>query len=79
MEGVAFTTLKWGNVHATKIALTSSSGLKHDLVVQAQPELWHARQVALHLDRTQNLRADDIARGVDLIRSTTLIEGQCAE
>ena len=45
---------------------TSPSALKHDLVVEAQPQLWHAREVALHLDSTQNLRAHDVSVRIDL-------------
>ena len=35
--------------------------LEHDLVVQAQAQLWHAGQVALHFDSAQDLRAQNIA------------------
>jgi hypothetical protein len=46
--------------------LTSSCALKHGLVVQAQPQLWHTRQVALHLHRAQDLTTDDVTRRIDL-------------
>lgn len=36
-------------------ARRSAGGLEHDLVVEAQPQLGHTGQVALHLDSSQNL------------------------
>jgi hypothetical protein len=48
--------------------LTSSSALEHDFVIQTQPQLRHARQVTLHLDRPEDLRPDDVSVGVDLQR-----------
>lgn len=35
--------------------------LEHDLVVQTQPQLRHARQVAFHLYSAEDFRAEDIA------------------
>jgi hypothetical protein len=45
---------------------TPSGVFKHDLVVQPQPQLGHARKVALHLDGTEDLRSDDVSVSVDL-------------
>lgn len=41
----------------------SASRLKHDFVVEAQSQLWHAGQIAFHFDSTENLGAEDIAVG----------------
>lgn len=40
--------------------------LEHDLVVEAQPQLGHPAQVALHLDRAQDLAPHDVAVRVNL-------------
>lgn len=47
------------------IGRTSASVLKHDLVVQTETQFRHAREVALHLDSTEDLAADDVAVGID--------------
>jgi hypothetical protein len=39
--------------------------LEHDFVIQSQSQLRHTRQVALHFDGTENLRAEYIARRGD--------------
>ena len=42
-------------------ARVAARALEHYLVVQPEPKFGHARQVALHLDRAEDLRADDVA------------------
>lgn len=39
--------------------------LEHDLVVEAEPQLGHAAEVALHLDGAQDLGPEDVAVGRD--------------
>lgn len=39
----------------------ATSGLKHDLVVQTQPQLGHTTQVAFHFDGAQNLGPQDVS------------------
>jgi hypothetical protein len=46
-------------------ACCPAGGLEHDLVVEAQAQFGHAGQVALHLDRAQNLRPQHVAVGGD--------------
>jgi len=45
---------------------TSARALKHDLVVQPEPQFRHAGQVALHLDSAQYFRPDDVAVRINL-------------
>jgi hypothetical protein len=44
---------------------TAARALEHDLVVETEPELWHAGKIALHLDCAKNLGTDDVALCVD--------------
>lgn len=44
---------------------TSTHALKHHLVIEAQTQLGHAGEVALHLDSAHNFTAHDMAVGVD--------------
>lgn len=44
-----------------EIKLTPPSILKHNLIIQPQPKLRHAREVALHLDCAEDLGADYVA------------------
>lgn len=44
---------------------TATHALKHHLVVEAQTQLGHAREVTLHLDSAYNFTAHDMAVGVD--------------
>ena len=48
---------------ATRVA---TRALEHDLVVQPEPQLGHAREVALHLDGAEDLGAHDVAGRVYL-------------
>jgi hypothetical protein len=49
------------------ITLTSTCALKHDLIVETQPKLGHARKVALHLHRAEDLRSNDVSVCVHLV------------
>lgn len=40
----------------------STRRLKHGFIIQPKSQLWHAAQVAFQLDRTKDLRAEDITR-----------------
>ena len=54
-------------LHLDRLASRVAAGaLEHDLVVEPEPELGHARQVALHLPCAKDLGADDAAVCVDL-------------
>ena len=44
---------------------TATGAFEHDLVVEAETELGHSREIALHLHSTEDLGADDIALCVD--------------
>lgn len=49
-------------LHLDRLASCSTTrGLEHGFVVQAQSQLWHTTQIALHLDSAQNLRAQDVS------------------
>ena len=52
--------------HEAGGARTAAGALEHDLVVQAEPELGHAGEVALHLDCAEDLGAYDVTVCVDL-------------
>jgi hypothetical protein len=39
--------------------------LEHDFVIQSQPQLWHSRQIALHLDGSEDLGTEHVARRGD--------------
>jgi hypothetical protein len=45
---------------------TAPSRFKHDLIVQTKTKFWHAREIALHLDGTQDFRSDNVPIRVDL-------------
>ena len=54
-------------LHLDRLASrVAARALEHNLVVQPEPELGHARQVALHLDCAEDLGADDVTVCVDL-------------
>ena len=46
--------------------LTSSRVLEHDLVIQAQSQFRHAREVAFHLYSSENLASNHVPAGIDL-------------
>lgn len=53
-------------LHLDGLATGGAAGrLEHGLVVEAQPQLGHTAQVALHLDGTKNLTAQHVAVGAD--------------
>lgn len=53
-------------LHLNGLAAGGAAGrLKHDLVVEAEAQLGHAAEVALHLDGAENLAAEDIAVGAN--------------
>lgn len=41
----------------------ASSGLEHDLVVQAEPQLWHTAEITFQFHGAQDFGAEDIAGG----------------
>jgi len=48
------------------MVLTAARAFEHNLIVKAQSEFWHTRQVALHFDSAENFRAHDISVCIDL-------------
>lgn len=46
-------------------ARRAACSLEHGLVVESQPQLGHAAQIALHLDGAQDLRSQHVAVGRD--------------
>lgn len=52
--------------HLDRLAARCASGrLEHYFIVEAQSQLGHATEVALHLDCAENLAAQDVAVGAD--------------
>ena len=58
--------MKFDILHLDRFSAGCPSGtLEHDLVVQTQSQLWHARKVTFHLDCTQDFGTNDVAICVD--------------